>query len=116
MALFDENGKLIDRNALKSVRFGSVFHGGYSHSTGTYVEGVKDMGEQLKAKADEMSERMGFECSYRISDASDSDTFGAHTADESQDILSDRKKTRAIATAEQAEQAAETPTSELVPE
>lgn len=63
--LFDENGKLVDREGLKSVRFGKVVHGGLSPATGTYVSGVKDFEEQLKRKSGEMSERMGFEVNYQ---------------------------------------------------
>lgn len=63
--IFDDDGRLLDRDALKSVRFGPVIHGGYSPATGTYVAGVKDFDEQLRRRSDEMSERMGFEVNYR---------------------------------------------------
>lgn len=74
--LFDENGKLIDRAALKSVQLGNVYHGDYCASTGTYVSGVKDMQEQLKAKSDAMAERMGFDVDYQLADPGDRKTLG----------------------------------------
>lgn len=74
--LFDENGKLIDRDGLKSVQLGPVIHGAYCPATGTYVAGVKDMGEQLKAQSEAMSERMGFEVDYKYADPGDRSTLG----------------------------------------
>lgn len=77
MPLFDpETGKLIDRNALKSIRFGNVYHGDWNPSTGTYTSGVKDMTNQLKSQSDSMSERMGFEVNYQLADTGDKKTLG----------------------------------------
>ena len=113
MPLFDpETGKLIDRNALKSVQFGNVYHGGYSHSTGTYVESVRDMGEQLKVRADEMSERMGFECKYEIADRADRETLGVSPQGAIEEHSAEAIRKRK----ERAAKAAETPSTELVPE
>jgi len=110
--LFDDNGKLRDRQALKSIQFGNVYHGGYSHSTGTYVESVRDMGEQLKVRADEMSERMGFECKYEIAESTDRETLGVSPPGALEDHAADIARTAK----ERAAEAAETPTPELVPE
>lgn len=74
--LFDDDGKLIDRDALKSVQLGNVYHGDYCPSTGTYVSGVKDMQDQLNRQADAMSERMGYSVSYGLADPGDTKTLG----------------------------------------
>lgn len=77
MPLFDpETGKLIDPDALKSIRFGNVYHGDWNPATGTYTSGVKDMSDQLKSKSDSMSERMGFEVNYQLADPADKKTLG----------------------------------------
>ena len=77
MPLFDpETGKLIDRDALKSVKFGNVYHGDWNPATGTYTSGVKDMTNQLKHQSDNMSERMGFEVNYQLADPGDKKTLG----------------------------------------
>lgn len=77
MPLFDpETGKLLDRDGLKSVKFGSVYHGSFNPSTGQYTASVKDMGEQLKKQSDSMSERMGFDVNYQFADPADRKTLG----------------------------------------
>lgn len=77
--LFDDNGKLIDPDGLKSVRLGHVFHGDYCPSTGGYVAGVRDMEEQLKKKSDAMADRMGFDVNYKLADPADKKTLGVTT-------------------------------------
>lgn len=114
-------GKLIDRGALKSVQFGNVYHGGYSHSTGGYVESERDMRDQLARKADEMSERMGFECNYQVAGRSDYASMGANSPEDARDAAHDRAAAKAAEAAEadaiRAEhRGAEEPTAELVPE
>lgn len=112
--LFDENGKLIDRAALKSVQFGNVYHGGLSHSTGTYVAGVKDMEEQLHRKADEMSERLGFDCDYRLADRNDTTGLGVRSTEEIQEAAYEKQVNAREHLNETG--GAETPTSDLIPE
>lgn len=77
MPLFDpDTGKLIDRDALKTIRFGNVYHGDFNPATGTYTAGVKDMTEQLKSQSHAMSERMGFDVNYQLADPGDKKTLG----------------------------------------